>query len=68
MQFSQHVQESDSIQVGPFLVSPRKFSLIAEKGCIELQLAFTPPEVGHFTEPLYMACDNGQILNFTLAG
>lgn len=61
------LQEAGSIVVGPFLVSPKEFS-ISEGGCTELQVLFTPPGIGSFTEDLDIACDNGQVLTYTLSG
>ena len=62
------MQETDSIAVGPFLISPKEFSIPATGGCLELQVMFTPPGVGKFSEEIHMACDNGQVLTYTLAG
>lgn len=62
------LQEPGSILVGPFLFSPKEFSLSAKGGSVEICVTFTPPGIGQFTEELHMACDNGQTLTYTLAG
>lgn len=54
--------------VGPFVVSPREYSVAASGGTVELQVMFTPPGIGQFSEDIHMACDNGQVLTYTLSG
>ena len=63
-----HTQDTDSIAVGPFLVSPKEFYISASGGCVDVSIVFTPPKIGTFTHELHMACDNGQVLTYTLTG
>lgn len=40
----------------------------ASGGFVEIQVIFTPPGIGQFSVELHMACDNGQVLTYTIAG
>lgn len=53
--------------MGPFQVSPKEFFLQAG-GSVAINVTYTPPSVGEFSEKIYMACDNGQVLSYSLIG
>ena len=61
------IKDTDSLSLGPFLVSPKEFELLPGESN-DLHLTFTPPEIGWFSKDVSMACDNGQVLTFTLTG
>ncbi len=62
------LQDLDSVSLGSFVISPRNFHIPASGGRVNIQVVFTPTDMGQFSEDISMACDNGQVLEFTITG
>ena len=61
------LQSTDTLSVGPFSISPTEFHLSAGSS-MTFMVQFKPSGVGKYSEDFIMACDNGQVLSFTLKG
>jgi len=60
-------QCSSVLEVGYFSVSPSTLHL-PPGGWAVFTVVFTPPAVGDYSGQFQMACDNGQVLTFTMKG
>lgn len=55
--------------MGPFTISPACFHLPADKGLVRLSILFAPNKgTGEYSRQFNIACDNGQIMGFTVRG
>ncbi len=62
-------QATSKLVLGPFTISPAQFYLPANEGVIPLSISFAPDKgVGEYSQQFNIACDNGQVMAFTVRG
>ncbi len=63
------VQSEGEFVLGPFTISPAHFHLTANEGILPLSISFSPDKgVGEYSQQFNIACDNGQVMGFTVRG